>query len=314
MILRIFLMLISILPLYADPTTKDHCSGSDCRQEPSAAELLHITEEILNDEILLFPQLQAQLVDQLTQIIVDGGIPITGPTGATGAPGSPGGPTGATGVTGSTGEMGPTGPTGDIGPTGPTGDIGPTGPTGDIGPTGPTGDIGPTGPTGDIGPTGPTGDIGPTGPTGATGATGTTGVLDFADFYALMPPDNIPLIAAGSDIEFPSDGPASATSITRLTIDTFNLADIGFYQVLFQANVTEAAKLVLTLNGTELSYTLVGNTVGGTQIVGIALVETTLINSTLSVRNPAASLIPLTITPAGLGDSYSAHLVITRIQ
>ena len=44
---------------------------------------------------------------------------------------------------------------------------------------------------GPTGPTGPTGAIGATEPTGATGATGQQGepdgMLNFADFYALMP-------------------------------------------------------------------------------------------------------------------------------
>ena len=56
------------------------------------------------------------------------------------------------------------------------------------GPTGPTGPQGiPGGPTG---LTGATGAIGPTGPQGDTG-----GVLGYADFYALMPPDNAATVA-----------------------------------------------------------------------------------------------------------------------
>ena len=42
---------------------------------------------------------------------------------------------------------------------------------------------------------GPRGPIGPTGPTGATGGIG--GILSFADFYALMPPDNAATVAPG---------------------------------------------------------------------------------------------------------------------
>lgn len=47
-----------------------------------------------------------------------------------------------------------------------------------IGPTGPTG---PTGAVGEVGATGPTGPIAP--------------VNNFADFYALMPPDNTATVA-----------------------------------------------------------------------------------------------------------------------
>lgn len=45
---------------------------------------------------------------------------------------------------------------------------------------------------------------GPQGPAGETGATGPQcpagGVLGFADFYALMPPDNAATVAPGTDV------------------------------------------------------------------------------------------------------------------
>ena len=104
------------------------------------------------------------------------------------------------------------------------------GPQGVIGPTGPQGIQGTTGATGTTGPQGITGEIGPTGP---TGATGTGGVLNFADFYALMPPDNSATVAPGTDVSFPQDGPNSGTDITRTGPSSFNLAQIGSYQVLF---------------------------------------------------------------------------------
>lgn len=59
---------------------------------------------------------------------------------------------------------------------------------------------GPTGPMGQRGATGATGPAGgPTSLTGPTGATGTGGILNFADFYALMPPDNSATVAPGTD-------------------------------------------------------------------------------------------------------------------
>ncbi|KXY52884.1 hypothetical protein AT261_21485, partial [Bacillus cereus] len=177
--------------------------------------------------------------------------------------------------------------------------------------TGPSGDIGPTGATGSTGVTGPSGDIGPTGATGA--------VLDFADFYALMPPDNAATVAVGGDVDFPRDGPFSGAGIARTGADTFNLSAIGSYQVLFQVSVTEAGQLVLTLNSgagaVELAYTVVGRATGTSQIVGMALVQTSVINSILTVRNPASESTALTITPlAGGTESVSAHLVITRLR
>jgi hypothetical protein len=45
------------------------------------------------------------------------------------------------------------------------------------------------------------------------------------------------------------------------------------------------------------------------------LVQTTLVNSLLTVSNPAGNTPALTITPlAGGTNPVSAHLVITRIQ
>ena len=192
-------------------------------------------------------------------------------------------------------------------------------PTCPTGPTGPTGAAGPTGDTGPAGAAGPTGDTGPAGAIGATGATGPTGgVLSFADFFALMPPDNAATVAPGTDVSFPQNGPTSGAAIARTGPSTFNLSAIGTYQVLFQVSVNEAGQLVLTLDSgagaVEQPYTVVGRATGTSQIVGMALVQTTVINSLLTVRNPASESTALTITPlAGGTEPVSAHLVITQI-
>ena len=160
------------------------------------------------------------------------------------------------------------------------------------------------------GPQGPVGETGPEGPQGPAG-----GVLGYADFYALMPPDNAATVAPGTDVSFPQDGPNSGESIVRAGADSFNLTEIGVYQVLFQVSVTEAGQLILTLNGADLEYTVAGRATGVSQIVGMAIVETTSVNSILTVRNPAGNAAALTITPlAGGTRPVSAHLVITRIQ
>ena len=49
---------------------------------------------------------------------------------------------------------------------------------------------------------------------------------DFADFYALMPPDNAATVAAGSDVQFPRDG-ASSGAIVRTSASEFALTAIG---------------------------------------------------------------------------------------
>ena len=151
------------------------------------------------------------------------------------------------------------------------------------------------------------------GPTGVTGPAG--GLLNYADFYALMPSDNAATVAPGTDVSFPQDGPNSGTGITRTGANSFNLADIGVYHVLFEVSVDEAGQLLLTLNGTDLAYTVVGRATGASQIVGMAIVETTTINSIITVRNPAGNAAALTITPLARSTRpVSAHLTILQIQ
>jgi hypothetical protein len=246
-----------------------------------------------------------------------GPIGATGLTGAVGPAGAAGaiGPAGAAGATGPIGLTGLTGPTGAAGPAGATGPAGAAGP---IGLTGLTGAAGPAGAAGAIGPAGPagaTGPIGLTGLTGATGAAGSSGILGFADFFALMPPDNSATVGIGTDVSFPQDGPSSGGAIARTSASVFNLAAIGTYQVVFQVSVDEAGQLTLTLNGSDLAYTVIGRATGTSQIVGLSLVTTTAANSLLTVRNPAGNSTALTITPlAGGTRPVSAHLLITRIQ
>ena len=110
-------------------------------------------------------------------------------------------------------------------------------------PAGPRGRVGPPGSRGRSGPAGPQGPVGPPGPAG--------GVQNFADFYALMPPDNAATVAPGTDVSFPQEGPNSGSGIERTGPSSFNLAEIGSYQVFFQVGVNEAGQLLLTLNGED---------------------------------------------------------------
>ena len=180
------------------------------------------------------------------------------------------------------------------------------GATGPTGPTGPTGATGPQGPVGETGPQGIQGEVGPQGPAGV--------VANFADFYALMPADNATQVGVGEDVAFPQNGPTSNSTITRLTDNSFSLSEVGTYLVMFQVSVTEPAQLVLTLNGEEIPYSVVGRAAGASQIVETILITTTIATSTLTVRNPAANATALTISPnAGGNESVSAHLVIVQL-
>lgn len=129
-----------------------------------------------------------------------------------------------------------------------------------------------------------------------------------------MPDDNAATVAPGTAVDFPQDGVVNGTSISRISADSFNLADIGTYQIFFQVSVTEAAQLQLTLNGVALDYTTVGRTTGTDQIVGMYLINTTTENSALTVQNPTGNTEAITITPsAGGTQAVSAHLVITQL-
>lgn len=68
-------------------------------------------------------------------------------------------------------------------------------------------------------------------------------------------------------------------------------------------------------NAASLAYTIVGRATGTSDISGMFLIETTTINSILTVRNPAGNSTALTITPlAGGTNLVSAHLVINCIN
>ena len=164
-----------------------------------------------------------------------------------------------------------------------------------------------------IGITGPTNPISATGSTGPQGET--VGVSNFADFYALMPLDNAATVTPETDVIFPQDGPNSGAGISRTGPNNFNLADIGTYQILSQVRVNEAGQLVLTLNNNELAYTVVDKATETSQIIGMAIITTTSINSIQTVRNLKNNAVAITITPnAGGTEQVSAHLVITQIQ
>jgi hypothetical protein len=211
------------------------------------------------------------------------------------------------GATGKTGARGSTGAKGEAGAAGARGAQGATG-------AGAIGAAGATGATGATGAQGIAGSDGTNGTNGTNGAPGPVGPSAIAHFFALMPPDNAATVAPGSDIDFPQDGPIIGSDISRISADAFNLASIGIYRISFQVPVTEGGQLLLTLNGADLAYTVVGRQAGTTQIIEEALVETTTINSLMTVRNPAGNVSSLTITPlAGGTRPVSASLIIERL-
>ncbi len=74
---------------------------------------------------------------------------------------------------------------------------------------------------------------------------------------------------------------------------------------------------MLALDGAEIQSSVVGRATGSSQIVGTSLLTVGGVSGVLSLRNPAAAIVALTIT-ANAGNPtaspVSAHLVITRYR
>lgn len=171
------------------------------------------------------------------------------------------------------------------------------------------------GATGSTGATGPTGPTGPIGATGVTGATGATSVLGFFDAFGLQPSDNPVPIDAGNAIDFPQTNIQDATgNIVRLTTSSFNLTNIGTYEIMFQISVSSGAQVLIAINGTEIPNSVVGREANNSQLVGINLIQTSVVDSVLEIRNPLGALNPIIVTPiAGGFRPVSCHLIIKRI-
>ena len=138
--------------------------------------------------------------------------------------------------------------------------------------------------------------------------------LAYADFYAQMPSNNPTTIAAGTDINFPEDGATSCTDIRRISSSAFNLGSAGVYLIMFDVCVEEEGQLMLTLNGTDLNYTVAGRAAAASQISGMNIIETTSPNSIITVRNPLGNPDPLTISPSVGGERpVTAHLIIIKL-
>ena len=53
-------------------------------------------------------------------------------------------------------------------------------------------------------------------------------------------------VAPGTDVSFPRNGSSNSLDIIRTGPSSFNLTQIGTYQIFFQVGVTEAGQLLLT--------------------------------------------------------------------
>ncbi len=159
---------------------------------------------------------------------------------------------------------------------------------------------------------------------GISGIPGAPGILDFSDFYELVSTD----ISIGLDVALPFTNTGSTTNVIVPVGGSggtqFYLPVVGTYLVFFEASVSGAAQLELTLATSPVATpalvanSTVGRATGSSQIVGMSLVTTTTPNSVLSVISPstnAGAIILTSGTPSGaVGSALSTHLVILRIQ
>lgn len=252
----------------------------------------------------------------------EGAVGAEGTAGAAGLAGAEGaagaeGPAGAEGARGFAGLIGPGGSEGPRGFIGLPGPEGANGAEGTKGATGGTGAAGAEGPSGAKGVKGSTGEAGLEGPRGLIGPEGPAAQPSFAEFYALMPPDNAATVGAGIPVEFPQTGP-TVGGIVRRNATEFVLPSAGVYRVSFSVSVAEAGQLVIALDSgsgmIELPYTVIGRATGTTPISGEALVKTVASNSAIELRNPTGNTPALTITPvAGGTHAASAFFVIQRL-
>jgi len=170
-------------------------------------------------------------------------------------------------------------------------------------------------PQGATGLQGETGATGLQGETGETGETGPLGVRPFGYFFALMPGDNSATIALGGSVDFPQNGVANGIFRVGIVADEFVLPAIGAYEISWQVSITEAGQLVVALDGVEQPRTTAGRATLTTQILNHVILETTVANTVLTIRNPAAAAAALTVTPsAGGASAVSASLVIKQLQ
>jgi hypothetical protein len=145
--------------------------------------------------------------------------------------------------------------------------------------------------------------------TAASWQSAPSATILYANFYALMGPDNSATIAVNTPILFPRNGPSNGAA-TSLGAGLFNLPFAGDYEIAWQASIAEAGQLQLAIGGVGLATTVVGRAGLTTQIVGNTMI-TVAANSHLSVINAAGNSTALTMTTtAGGTNAVSATLSI----
>jgi hypothetical protein len=178
---------------------------------------------------------------------------------------------------------------------------------------------GAAGAAGPAGVAGANGAVGPQGIPGATGAPGTPGVAatqNFAQYYAPVDAYAYLIVAPNANVPFEQEGPHQGT-ISRATPTTFTLGTVGTYRVAFDSSSAGGqAQLQLMVDDIAVPYATFGHwggCCGDMQVSGEALITTTVVNSTLSIRNVGGSDMYLE-SNIGVAGQSAASLVIQQLS
>lgn len=127
----------------------------------------------------------------------------------------------------------------------------------------------------------------------------------FANYYALAPSDNPNPITATQAVAFPNIA-GTMGGISQTSPTTFSIATPGVYQVNYNVSSSTPGQLQIELNGTPLANTVTGTSAANGEIVGNAIITTTVPNSTIRIINPAGNTNNVTVTPNAGGTSPTA--------
>lgn len=114
-------------------------------------------------------------------------------------------------------------------------------------------------------------------------------------------------IKSGDAIPFACNG-NSNNIIKRSSPSKFILPTSGIYEINFEASISTPGKMVITINGVEIKYSIVEKYKDNNQINGMALIHTTSPNSILCINNPIKDTMPLMLIPGS-----TQHLIIKQL-
>lgn len=145
---------------------------------------------------------------------------------------------------------------------------------------------------------------------GETAGTGNTGGTDYAGTVAVK------TIAGSGRLPFPRAGVSVplVNGITSIDGSSFNLADVGTYEVSWSVQTTELGQWQIELNGLALDNTVLVDqnpTSGGHPVSGMFLITTTVADSVLAIINPTGNSTALTITPADGAETHANTPTLT---